>query len=248
MNFICLASSSAGNCYYIELERKDQEPIKLLVEAGIKYKEIVKKLALENKSFADVDAVLITHGHNDHCIARNDLVKRGKRIYANKHLGSSEDTILAHGKKKYIAADTFVIPFAVEHDALEPLGFVIQTDVETILFATDLKYFKSDLSTYKFDFIFIEANYDGRVIYFAKENSKMRQDKAEIARYERLVHSHMSISNTIKTLLKLDLSRCKAIILIHLSDRHANELLFKKQVKIATHTNCYVCKKNGGIV
>lgn len=248
MNFICLASSSAGNCYYIELERKDREPVKLLVEAGIKYREIVKKLAVEGKSLNDIDAVLITHGHNDHCVARNELIKHGKAIYSNSLLASSDATILSHNTSKYVAADTLVTAFNVEHDAEDPLGYVIQTNLETILFVTDFKYFKANLSHIKFDYIFIEANYDGRVVYFARKNALDNNNKAELTRYERIIHSHMSISNCIKTLLKLNLTRCKAIILIHLSDRHANELLFKKQVKEVTKTQCFVCKKNGGII
>jgi len=248
MNFDCLASSSSGNCYYIELERKDQEPVKLLVEAGIKYKELVKKMIMQKRDINAIDAVLITHGHNDHSIARRDLIKRGFTIYANSLLASSDDTTLHHGESKYIAANSKVTAFSVEHDADDPLGYVIQTNVETILFVTDLKYFKADLSKIKFDYIFIEANYDGQVVYFARENAIKNNDKAELTRYERIIHSHMSISNCIKTLQKLDLTRCKAIILIHLSDRHANELLFKKQVQDITKTTCLVCKKNGGFI
>lgn len=248
MELTCLASSSAGNAYYIELERKDQEPVRLLVECGLKYQELNKKLVSYGLDLNKVDAVLITHGHNDHCAARNDLIKRGKKIFANQHLASSQETILAHGQSKYIAHNCMVTPFSVEHDVEDPLGFVIQTDVETILFATDLKYFKADLSMYKFDHIMIEANYDGQVIYFALENAKTSNNRGEIVRYERLVHSHMSIANCIKTLNKLNLTKCKAIILMHLSDRHANELLFKKRVKEETLTNCFVCKKNGGLI
>lgn len=248
MNLTCLASSSAGNAYYIELERKDQEPVRLLVECGLKYQELNKKLVSYGLDLNKIDAVLITHGHNDHCVARNDLIKRGKKVFANQHLASSQETILSHGQSKYIAHNCLVTPFSVEHDVEDPLGFVIQTDVETILFATDLKYFKADLSMYKFDHIMIEANYDGQVIYFALENAKTSNNRGEIVRYERLVHSHMSISNCIKTLNKLNLTRCKAIILMHLSDRHANELLFKKRVKEETLTNCFVCKKNGGLI
>ena len=134
MELIVLASSSAGNCYYIELERQDREPVKLLIEAGITYKEIVKTLALESKEIGAIDAVLITHGHNDHCVARKDLIKRGHKIYGNYLMANVKDHVLRHGESKYIAANTKVTAFSVEHDAEDPLGFVIQTDKETILF------------------------------------------------------------------------------------------------------------------
>lgn len=248
MKLTCLASSSSGNAYYIELERKDQESVKLLVECGLKYQELNKKLVGNGLDLNSIDAVLITHGHNDHSIARNDLIKRGKKVFANQFMASSKETTLTHGESKYIAHNCMVTPFSVEHDVEDPLGFVIQTDVETILFVTDFKYFKSNLSNIKFDYIMIESNYDGRVIHFALENAKNSNNRAEIVRYERIVHSHMSISNCIKTLNSLDLTKCKAIILMHLSDRHANELLFKKRVQEETKTSCFVCKKNGGLI
>ena len=248
MELKCLASSSAGNAYYIEIPRKDQEPVRLLVECGIKYFELNKKLVSEGIDLNKIDAVLITHGHNDHCAARNDLIKRGKKVFANQYLASSEETILSHNTSRYVAYNWKVSAFSVEHDAPDPLGFIIDTNMETILFATDLKYIKYDLSSFKFDYIMIEANYDGQTIYFASEKARESNNRAEIVRYERLVHSHMSIANCIKTLNKLNLTKCKAIILMHLSDRHANELLFKKRVKEETSTNCLVCKKNGGLI
>lgn len=248
MNAICLASSSAGNAYLLEIDRKDQEPVRLLVEAGITYQELNKKLALEGKNLNHVDAVLITHGHQDHCRSRKYLINRGKRVYGNHLMASDEDYVLSHGQSKYVANNTLVTAISVEHDVEDPLAFVIQTDTTTVLFATDLKYFKSDLSNIKFDYIFIEANYDGQTIYWAQKNAQEKGLKSEIKRYDRITNSHMSISNAIRTLNKLDLTRCKAIFLMHLSDRHANELLFKKQVKDATQTTCFVCKKNGGFI
>lgn len=248
MNAICLASSSAGNAYLLEIDRKDQEPVRLLVEAGITYQELNKKLALEGKNLNHIDAVLITHGHQDHCRSRKYLIKRGKRVYGNHSMASDEDYVLAHGQSKYVANNTLVTAISVEHDVEDPLAFVIQTDTTTVLFATDLKYFKSDLSNIKFDYIFLESNYDGQTIHFARKKAIEQGMKYDILRYDRIVNSHMSITNAVNTLKKMNLTRCKAIFLMHLSDRHANELLFKKRVQEELKTNCFVCKKNGGFV
>ena len=58
----------------------------------------------------------------------------------------------------------------------------------------------------------------------------------------------MSLAHCRDHLKKLNLSQCKAIFLMHLSDRHANENKFKETIFEATGINTYVCKKNGGIV
>ena len=252
MELTVLGSSSSGNCYCISLERNKLPPVTLMVEAGLPYQEIVKRSSHAGIDLNDIQAVLITHGHGDHCKSVHELHKRRKKIYANDDViikcGLDNDGILKNDEIRIIAASTYVLPFDVEHDAPGSLGFVIKTDRETILFVNDCKFFKKDLSIFKFDYIFIESNYDGQVLHFAYENAKENDDKQNIVRYERLFNSHMSLTNCIRHLKKMDLSKCKAIFLMHLSDRHANENKFKSEVKKATGVNTFVCKKNGGIL
>lgn len=246
--FINLASSSSGNCYYLELDRgPDFKPFKLLLEIGISWKDFIKKTVENRINAADIDVCLITHSHSDHCRGAIDLIKRGYKVYGNEHVTIDKYRLKAK-ETKFIGANISVTPFEVMHDAPDPLGYVIMTPTLKILFVMDCKYFKADLSTMKFDYVFIEANYDGQILHYAKQDALAKNDKPNIKRYERLFDSHMSIANTIKTLKTLDLSNCKAIFLMHLSDRHANENIFKTRVKEELKINCFVCKKNGGIL
>lgn len=252
----CLASSSSGNCYYLELKKKSdiavgKPTINLLLEAGIPYKEIVAKLANIGISMANVDAAIITHNHQDHCRAVEDLTARGLPVYGNSIItnGTLMRTMTAGSVKAGIAPGLYITPFAVEHDAPDSLGYIIQGPSGVkILFVNDCKFFKADLSAYKFDIVMIEANYDGQMIHYAYEKAKETHDYANIKRYERLLNSHMSIANCIKTLQMMDLSSCKKIFLMHLSDSHANELVFKARVKAATGVDTYAFKKCGGFI
>lgn len=249
MRFVCLASSSSGNCYYVELDRKDKPPVKLMLEAGLPYNEILSKFNQNGLNFSDVEAVLVTHTHMDHAKAVKELKTRKKRVYGNDLVTSGDYRYnLSAGIASFVAKDTKVIPFLVEHDAPDSLGFVITTGIETILFVNDCKYFSADLSAIQFDYIMIEANYDGQTIHFALDQAKKDNKLQDIRRYERLVDSHMSIKNTIEHLKRLNLTNCKAVFLMHLSDRHANENLFKQRVLDATGVKTFCCKKNGGLM
>lgn len=252
MNFINLGSSSSGNCYYIELDRKDLPPTKLLVEVGLPYMEIVKRATKQGINLTEINAILVTHGHMDHAKSCKDFIKKRKNLFANeqiitKNFGKVEN-ILKENEEKVIAFDTKVFSFCVEHDAENSLGFVITTSKEKILFVNDCKFFKADVTQIPFDYIFIESNYDGQILHFAYEEAKKNNDVPNIKRYERLFDSHMSLSHTIKHLQRMNLNKCKAIFLMHLSDRHANENKFKIMVKNAVNKPVFVCKKNGGIL
>jgi len=253
MKFYNFASSSAGNCYWLELERASGSPVKLMIEAGIPYKDILRKSTEYGLNILDLNAILVTHNHQDHYKAGRDLVKRGFRIYGNGTVCSSFNEQLYHDHLKVIAPDTFVIPFAVEHDAPDPLGFVIFTDntdpryaTEKVLFVADCKYWTADLSWVPFDHVIIEANYDGQLLHHAYRHAIETADKAEERQYRRIFDAHMSIHNCCKALGKMNLTKCKSIYLIHLSDRNANEYKFKKQVEEATKLPCFVCGKYGG--
>jgi len=71
-----LASGSSGNCY-----RLTDGSTPLLLECGISFKEIKKKL---NFRTSEIAACLITHEHGDHAKAVNDLMKAGIDCYMSK--------------------------------------------------------------------------------------------------------------------------------------------------------------------
>lgn len=53
-------------------------------------------------------------------------------------------------------------------------------------------------------------------------------------RMERLIQSHFALENVTKFLQSMDLTVCKAIHLIHLSNENSNEKEFKQAVQVAT--------------
>lgn len=231
----------------------------VMVEAGLSWKELLKRAASNNATslLNESRTVLITHGHMDHCASVLDLLKRSYTVYANEdvfkktkaeHFQFVQKRIEAN-KDYCIAPDLFIYTFPVEHDAPEALGFVIYckaTD-ERVLFINDCKYVEENLSAWQFDYVFIECNYEDVQTHTLYTQAKKENDFVKLKQYERVINVHMGLANCRKTLMRLNLTNCKAIFLMHLSERHANEYLMKKDIYRDTKVPTYVCQKNGGI-
>lgn len=247
----CLGSSSSGNCFILKFQNESFSR-SIMVECGFTLKEIQKKMLVAGLSLNDIEACLVTHGHQDHARAINELASRYIPVWGSKETVEAIK-INAHPMEPLedycITPDIFVTPFEVEHDIAGSLGFFIHcrfTD-ENVLFINDCKYSKADFGSVKFDYIFIECNYIDKQVRKLHHDAELAQNHIMIARYSRLINAHMSLYGTLKTLKDLDFTKCKGIFLMHLSDGHANEYFMKTAVKNATKVPTFVCGKYGGI-
>lgn len=221
MKLKAIASGSSGNCYLLETEKGS-----LLIEAGIPIKKIKRALRFD---FSNIQGCLITHEHGDHAKAIKDIAKLGIDVYASKGtlraLNCSGHRFIPVEPKKAETIGKFeVLPFDVEHDAVEPLGFLIRQGRNKLLFATDTFYLR-----YKFNgltHIAIECNYVKSVMMDLVENGAIN-----IERVKRTMKSHFSLENLIDFLKANDLSRVKKIYLLHLSDDNSDIEIIKKEIR-----------------
>lgn len=257
----CLASSSSGNCFILEFDI-DGEPVRIMVECGISIKDIYSKLNSRAIPISSIQACLITHAHGDHSKSASKIESLGMPIFASKgtlEQISCKGNELILNKPNRVLKGLFVLPFEVEHDCKGSVGFVIKTKEECVIFVNDHKKWNENLSNFKPDYVFIECNYEHTMVYAQYwELKKMKRDgglsdatlrevNMKLAQHERNLNSHCSLNGTIKGLEKLNLKNCKAIFLMHLSDRYANEYKMKNEVQNRFHIRTFVCKKDGGI-
>ena len=81
-----LASGSAGNCTVVSSSRT-----RLLVDAGLSCKELLRRMLLCGHDSHTIDAILITHEHSDHVGGLRVLAKRLKvPIYITGETRSEE--------------------------------------------------------------------------------------------------------------------------------------------------------------
>lgn len=227
MSIKVLASGSAGNCYLLETEKEI-----LILECGIRYKDILKGL---NFDLSKVVGCLVSHEHKDHCKVVDEIMNAGIDVYMSGGTKEGIDfkssvthriNIVKHGKR-YKIGGFDVVPFNVEHDVSEPLGFLLQhKELGRILFATDTYYLRNTFINV--DHILIECNYSEDIL-------------EEIPPYRaRVLKSHMSLETLKETLKTWDLSRTKDITLIHISEGNGEPKRFRKEIEELTGIKTYV--------
>ena len=243
MTFTALASSSHGNAYLV-----DDGQTRILVECGLSHRKLK---TLCGFTLSRVAAVLVSHEHKDHCQCVQDLLKDGLEVYMSYGTASalqlvSEDGeavaegVQLVGDREIVEIGTFqVVSFATFHDALEPLGFLISSTVdrENLVFATDTVNLQ-----YRFPgvtMMAIEANYDPQIL----ERCERMPEKVR----KRIQNCHMEIGRLCDYLRQLDLSCCRAVYLLHLSDATSHEGHFINKVRRAVpqHVQVIACPKEG---
>ncbi len=222
-----------------------------MVEAGISYNDILGKCNQNNIDLSSVNSVLVTHSHKDHCKSVLDLENRGMTIYASKPTieatGLRNAIELANGRQTIIDDSINVIPFEVIHDCDGSLGFYIQQGDDSIIFINDCYKVDFDLKCFAPELVFIECNHEDQSTHIAYSNAVKSGDYISKKRYERILKSHLGVYGCKKILTHIDLTRCKSIMLMHLSDNTSNEYRMKEEIGRFTDIPTYVCGKNGGI-
>lgn len=233
MDIKILASGSSGNAYQIS----DGET-KLLLDAGIPLKAIQVGTGFK---VTQIKGCFVTHSHLDHSKAIKDLARLGVDVYTSKGtvdaMGLTGHRIKTVKGLEEIRVGTFkVLPFDVQHDAPEPLGFLFESmkTGDKLLYFTDTYYLK-----YKFEgltHIMGECNYSKEALQESIDSGYIPMELAP-----RIIKSHMSLEHFLDLLKANDLSKVRQIYLLHLSDNNSDEEAFKEAVQKATGAEVYVC-------
>lgn len=233
MEIKIIASGSTGNCY-----RVGDGETEILLDAGVPASQIREAL---DYRLHEVAGCLITHSHGDHIRSAKDLIRSGIDVYMSK--GAADAAGLGGHRVKIAQAHneirigTFVVlPFDVQHDAPEPLGFLLTSSKtgERLLYFTDTYYLKYTFSG--LTHIMGECNYSIDAIKRSIDAGYIPQALAP-----RLIKSHMSLEHFLEMLKANDLSNVRQIYLLHLSANNSNEDAFRDAVRRATGTEVYVC-------
>ena len=183
LEFCTIASGSSGNCSYIGTEYT-----KILMDAGISGKKIQEGLAELGLSGDQIDGLFITHEHVDHIKGAGVFSRRfDVPIYATPDTWAAmEGSIgkIAPWNKKFVYEDEVcavndlcITPFAIPHDAAEPVGFSVCSGKKKITLATDIGHVTDNLREHieNSNILLLEANHDEKMLRMGSYPWKLKQ-------------------------------------------------------------------------
>lgn len=182
MKICVLASGSSGNCIFV-----GAAATRILVDAGLSGRETVRRLEQIGENLATVRAVCLTHEHSDHVAGLNILHSRYRLpLYANAGTITAvqqNDPAARWRWRVFTTGAPFVIddltlePFAVSHDAYEPVGFILVCGEIRIGLVTDI-----GVSTHLVrerlrhcQVLIVESNHDEGLLHEARRPWHLKQ-------------------------------------------------------------------------
>jgi len=227
MRFTSLASSSRGNAYLLQTDGASP----LLLEAGLPIKQLRDKLRVHGVSLSDLAGCLVSHEHGDHSKAVKDLLKASVDCYMTPgtafKLGIQGHHRLKEVADPFVVEDWVINPFPLEHDAEAPAGFFINHGQDRLLFIPDTA--------------FVENRFEGATLIAVECNNiaeimsqNIQEGYIPAMLGKRVRRNHLNLENVKALLMANDLSRCREIWLLHLSDGNSDEVRMIKEIQETT--------------
>lgn len=172
-----LASGSTGNATLLETDHTT-----LLIDAGLGKKEMTRRFAALGREFPSrVDAILVSHEHTDHSTGLAQLAREWHcaayltepthreivKMYAGDPAKPGKKATIErieyiHPGERFAIGDIEINPFAIPHDAADPVAFSFRTNNKKVAVATDLGYLPELVKQHlrEADFLILESNHD----------------------------------------------------------------------------------------
>ena len=232
MRFCVLGGGSKGNATYIEAGGT-----RLLIDAGFSGREIESRLDALGVDPARLDAIVLSHEHGDHI--------RGAGVLSRRYrlpLCANRATFQAAGKglgdpaavQEFTTGTTFCCgeiklhPFAVSHDAAEPVGFLVVAGGLLLGHCTDLGMV-SRLARHRLSgchALVLECNHDPEMLSAGPYTPALKQRV-------RSRHGHLANHEAADFLTELLHPGLTRVVLSHLSETNNTPALAEQTVRAA---------------
>lgn len=222
LSFTLLGSGSSGNATLVS-----DGDTHILVDVGLSGRETVRRLAECGLSPQQISAIVVSHEHGDHCRGIAPFVKHLEiPVFitdgACKPAGM-QPLVEQLGRKRqriesgcaFEVCGIQFTPFAVPHDAADPIAFCVEKDGVKLAIVLDLGYI-SNLVVERLkgcDAIVLESNHDINMLKVGPYPWALKQ--RVMSR-----RGHLSNDTVAEYLLYGFDGKAKHVILAHLSEKN----------------------------
>ncbi len=232
LKFCAIASGSTGNCYFVQ----SKETL-LLVDVGISGKRIVEGLEEIGIEPEDLNGILLTHEHTDHIKSVRVMMKKSVHADLYTNIGTWEFVkdkvpedrqILFETDRRFVLGDIEVYPFAISHDARDPVGFTFCHGGKTVTLLTDTGCVNDHMveAVQDADLLVLEANHDEEILKFCSYPYEVKK---------RILSDRGHLSNETAARFLCDIMKKKeknrSVLLAHLSKENNTPHIAKLTVE-----------------
>ncbi|TCK61714.1 MBL fold metallo-hydrolase [Seleniivibrio woodruffii] len=229
MTFNCISSGSSGNCYFLEFDDRV-----VFVDCGVTMKSI--KASVDISRFQGKEIQLyITHEHHDHVSGLKPFINKfSPKIFASEGTASALHSAVGHaahiyvlkGGCEYDVSGLSVIPFDINHDSREPLGYRFSFSEKVVTFATDLGVVSKEVEKFLCccDVLVLESNYEPKLL---------EQGKYPLYLKKRIASQkgHLSNKDAVKILSSICDTGLGKVFLAHVSEENNDYELLESYAK-----------------
>ena len=206
MYYHIIASGSKGNATIVA-----NKQTRILIDMGISFCRLEEGLKEINLTPNDIDAIIYTHNHSDHI--------NGIKFFSPKIMYALEGTLpsslsnIVELNKTFNIKNIKITPFKTSHDAINPCGYKLEDEEETLVYMTDTGVFLEDNLPLVVNpnYLLIECNHDIQMLMNTSRPYELK---------ERIMsdHGHLCNEDSAFATLKIMGDCTKEVVLMHISE------------------------------
>jgi len=176
-----------------------------MLDCGFSCKETINRLQRLEVAPEKVDAIVVTHEHNDHFSGVGTFSRKfdvpvwiNYGTYRAKNIGKLSQLNLFNSQQDFTIKDLQLKPFIVPHDSREAVQFIFSSNNKKLAILTDLGHVTPHILTLlnNLHALVIEANHDFDMLWSGSYRHSLKQrvsgnygfltTKTTVQHYQRL--------------------------------------------------------------
>lgn len=222
-----LGSGSKGNATIVSNGEST-----VMVDCGFTIKETLKRLQTLELDAHSIDAILVTHEHQDHISGVGPLSRKFNiPVWATRgsilsgKCGALSQLHYISGFKDFSVGSLTIVPLPVPHDAREPCQFLFKHQQQHLAILTDLGSFTPEIieQLKSCNGLLLECNHDEQMLWDGVYPERLKRRVAG-------QYGHMSNKQAVDLLTKLNKNQLQLLIASHLSEKNNCPILVRESL------------------